>query len=287
MWGRRKKEPALVVVDDVMGLEIQPASSDPSGLDPRIVDTTSLFLDRLYQNYYDFIDLGTCDGGGFEIAKCQGGRRGLGFDIEPTAVIRGLDKGLDVACYDVCALESVKPTVDFTICSHILEHLPSIASVRSVIDAAARMSRDYLLISGPCFEEESYLLDNGVKLLHSLMLDHTCKFKIIELVTMLHELQLRDYTICLTERIEDTSNHWVHAQDQHVPPFGLWTYDETKHDAKPQFVFDREIYRDFVCVVPLRDGIDSGLILKQFMWGYDKIAFQSSWGLFGAPGRPR
>ena len=286
MWGRRKKAGAGAAAEDLRAS--RDAVEPPSPvLDARIVETTRLFLQRLSQGSYDFVDLGTCEGGGFEIAARLGGKRGLGFDIDPSLVASGLDRGLDVACHDIRALKTDAAKVDFAVCSHILEHLPDVAAVTSVIDASARLARDYILIFGPCFDEEDYLSSLGVKLLHSLMLDHTCKFKVVELIAILHALDLRDYVIGLTERIEDSSNHWIYARDQPVSANALWTYDATRHSPKPHVVFDREVYRDFVCVVPLRDGIDTDAVLRDFRWGYEKIAFQSSWRLFGTPGRPR
>jgi hypothetical protein len=66
-----------------------------SAVDETIIQRLSVSNDRLLercrQGNYDFFDLGTCDGGGFVVGTEMGGRAGLGFDIDPNAVIRNLD----------------------------------------------------------------------------------------------------------------------------------------------------------------------------------------------------
>ncbi len=235
------------------------------------------FIEALRRGEYDFIDLGTCDGGGFEIAARQGARKGLGFDLEPLAVRRSLEKGLDVALYDICELQNDRACVDFAVCSHILEHLPSPAHVERLLRSLSVLCRDYLLISGPAFEDEDYLEKLGLKVLHSLMLDHTCKIKVRELQLVLQTIGCRDYVVALGEPLMSSANHWVYNSAQPVPHNGLWTYDPDKHLPKAAADFDRPIHRDFVCVVPLRAGISSEDVLRKFYWGFDKIVARATW----------
>ncbi len=253
------------------------ASGFASDADQDLHGRTKTFIEALRRGDYDFVDLGTCDGGGFTIAERQGGRKGLGFDLEPSAVRRSLDKGLDVALYDVCTLKEDSACVDFAVCSHILEHLPSLPDIEKVLRSLKKLCRDYLLISGPNFEDEEYLEGLGIKILHSLMIDHTCKIKIKDLQVALQNIDCRDFVIALTEPINDSSNVWLHNAAQAVPPEGLWTYDAVKHLSKPTIEFDRRLHRDFVCVVPLRNDIACDEILSNFFWGYDKVVVRSVW----------
>lgn len=251
-----------------------PAEPDPHA--DLKVDTAN-YLQKLAAGYYDFVDLGTLDGGGFKIGELQGGQRGLGFELSADAVRRAKDKGWDVALQDVCRLEPTSPQVDFAVCSHVLEHLPDLQSIQHVLRSLSSLCRNYILISGPCFETEPYLEQLGLKVLHSLMLDHTCKIKVGELVTILHKLELRDFTIALGERMIDSSDRWIYSSKQSVPPEGLWTFDSAKHLPKNSVGFDREVFRDFVCVVKLDQAVDTDMVLKRFFWGYDKIVDRSSW----------
>lgn len=259
----------------------EPLSTVTSGLasepNQELHERTKRYIEALRRGNYDFVDLGTCDGGGFIIAERQGGRKGLGFDLEPSVVRRSLDKGLDVALYDVCSLTIDSACVDFAVCSHILEHLPSLPDIEKVLRSLKRLCRDYLLISGPNFEDEDYLEGLGIKILHSLMIDHTCRIKIRDLQVALQSIGCRDFVIALTEPINDSSNIWLYNAAQVVPPEGLWTFDAVKHLSKPTIKFDRRLHRDFVCVVPLRDGIACDEILTNFYWGCDKVVVRSSW----------
>ncbi len=251
----------------------------PAGASEEVRASTTLYLRRLMNDYYDFIDIGTCEGGGFEIARLQGGKRGLGFELEPILIERNRDKGIDIACLDVRMLRASKPCVSFAICNHILEHLPNFYDVGSLVNSLKGICRDYIIVSGPCFDEEEYLYSQNVKLLHSAMPDHLCKFRVIDFIKMLHDLRLRDYVIALSERIENTHNHWLHSADEPYPPMGLWTYDKTKHRPKPDAAFEREIFANFICVIALRPDVDIEKVLGNYRWGYGRKVFRSSWAL--------
>lgn len=248
----------------------------PASASEAIRASTTVFLRRLLDDYYDFIDIGTCEGGGFDIARLQGGQRGLGFELEPSFIERNQDK-FDIACLDVRMLRAPKPCVSFAVCNHILEHLPNFYDVGSLVNSLTSICRDYIIISGPCFEEEEYLYTKNVKLLHSAMPDHLCKFRVIDFIKMLHDLRLRDYVIALSEPIEGVDNQWLHSADEPYPPMGLWTYDKTKHRPKPDVTFDREIYANFICVIALRPDVDIEKVLTNFRWGYGRKVFRSSW----------
>ena len=238
-------------------------------------ESNARFLTRLEGGGYDFIDLGSNHGGGFDVGERQGGRSGLGFDLQPDLVKHLIGRGRDVVCMDIRTLRTHAPVVDFAVCSHVLEHLPSIYDVGSVIGALRHVCRDYLLISGPCFEEEDYLYSRNLKVLHTAMTDHLSRFKVGDLAAMLHGLRMRDYIVALGEPLENSDSPWLHRADE--PAEGMWTWDAAKNRRKPQVSFDRKIYRDFVCIVQLRSGVDIASKLKSFYWGYEKVVFRSSW----------
>ena len=246
-----------------------------TGVPETLLRSNARYLDQLERGAYDFLDLGSNHGGGFTIGERQGGRRGLGFDLQPQLVEHLIGQGRDVACMDVRSLRTSQPVVDFAVCSHVLEHLPSIYDVGSVIGSLRRACRDYLLISGPCFEEEDYLYSKNLKVLHTAMTDHLSRFKVIDLVTMLHSLRLRDYVVALTLPLKDSNDPWIHRADE--PAEGMWTWDAQKSLPKSYASFDRPIHRDFICMVQLRDGVDLSAALETFYWGYDKVVMRSQW----------
>jgi hypothetical protein len=155
---------------------------------------------------YDFLDLGTNQGGGFKIGERLGGGKGVGFDLNPAVVQWNLDRGRDVMCLDVRTLPPGATGIRFAVCSHVLEHLPSLYDVGSVISALAPLCRDFLLLYGPNFDSEAFLYQQNLKLLHSAMRDHLCRFRTIDLVKLLFDLGLRDFVIGGAGVIHDSNN---------------------------------------------------------------------------------
>jgi hypothetical protein len=242
-------------------------------LTAKLAESNARILAGLRAGHYDFLDLGTNQGGGFKIGERLGGVKGAGFDLSPVLAQRNLDRGRDVMCHDVRALPDGVTGIRFAVCSHVLEHLPSIYDVGSVIAALAPLCSDFLLLYGPNFDSEPFLYQRGLKLVHSAMRDHLCKFRTIDLARVLFDLGLRDFAMGLTGQIDDSSNVWVHRAD--APADGLWSWEEGKSLPKPFIRFDPPLHRDFVCIVKLSAEADYSVVLKNFVWGCKKVVFRS------------
>jgi hypothetical protein len=243
-------------------------------LTSRLAENNERILSGLRAGKYDFLDLGTHDGGGFKIGEHLGGQHGVGFEVEPLMAERNLDRGRDVMCLDVRMLPPGITGVRFGVCSHVLEHLPNLYDVGSVIAALTPLCSDFLLICGPNFDSENFLYSHNLKLVHSAMRDHLCKFRTIDLVRVLFDLDLRDFVIGVSGVISGSASPWVHRSD--APAEGLWMWTEEKNLPKPMINFDRPLYRDIVSVVKLREEVNISRIMRDFYWGCDKTIFQST-----------
>ncbi len=241
---------------------------------PKLLESNARILDGLRAGRYDFLDLGTNQGGGFKIAERLGGRKGAGFEMNPALAQWNLDRARDVMCADVRALPQGVTGIRFAVCSHVLEHLPTFYDVGSVIASLASLCADFLFLAGPNFDSEDFLYRHNLKLVHSAMRDHLCRFRTIDLVKLLYDLGLRDFVIGLTGVINDSSNIWIHRAD--APADGIWSWEEGKSLPKPAMRFDRPLHRDFVCVVKLSQAADHAALLKNFVWGCDRIIFRSN-----------
>jgi hypothetical protein len=241
-------------------------------LTPQLKISNERILSGMQAGAYDFADIGTCGGGGFEIARLLGGRRGVGFELDPNLTQRSLDSGLDVMCQDVRTLPAGIKGIRFAVCSHILEHIPNIYDVGALVSALSELCSDYLIISGPNFDTEEFLYSRGLKVLHSAMDDHLCKFKTIDLIQLLYGLGLRDFVIGLSEEMRDSNSVWIHRAD--AAPEGLFMWN---HECLPKpFVnFDAPLHRDIVCVIKLNPKVDTDAILRDFRWKCDKVIFRS------------
>ena len=243
-------------------------------LTAELEQSNARILAGLQVGAYDFLDLGSNDGGGFKIGQQLGGQSGVGFELDPGLAQWNIDHGRDVMCLDVRTLPTDITGIRFAVCSHVLEHLPNLYDVGSVISALARVCQDYLLIYGPNFDSEEFLYAHNLKVLHSAMRDHLCKFRTIELMRLLFDLGLRDYVIGVSGEMRDSANIWIHRSD--APADGLWTWEESKSLPKPFVKFEPPLHRDFVCVVRLQANVDADEVLRHFFWGCDQIIVRSS-----------
>lgn len=240
----------------------------------QLAESNARILAGLRAGAYDFADFGTNQGGGFSIGERLGGQRGVGFELDPALAQWNLDRGRDVMCLDIRALPPGITGIRFAVCSHVLEHLPSLYDVGSVIAALAPICRDFLLISGPNFDSEAFLYGHNLKVVHSAMRDHLCRFHTIDLIRVLFDLGLRDFTLGLSEQMRDSGNIWIHRAD--APAEGLWTWQEGSSLPKPFVPFDPPLHRDIVCVVRLHAAVDTDAVLHNFLWGCNKVIVRSA-----------
>lgn len=243
-------------------------------LSPQMTESNARILAGLRAGAYDFLDLGTNQGGGFKIGEHLGGHRGVGFELDPGLTQWNLDRNRDVMCLDVRTVPRDISGIRFAICSHILEHLPNIYEVGSTVASLVPLCKEYILITGPNFDSEDLLYGHNLKVLHSAMRDHLCKFRTIDLIRILFDLDLRDFVIGVTGEMKDSFNPWIHRAD--APAEGLWTWEEGKSLPKPFVAFDPPLHRDIVCIVKLRPDVDYDAVLRNFYWGCDRVIFRSA-----------
>lgn len=200
---------------------------------------------------YDFLDFGASKGGSIDFAKARlGGKRGLGIDINPERVKKMQKAGYDAMVGDFVDLTLPPKCVRFVLMSHILEHVPDLKIVERTIDTARTAATDYLVITGPYFDEDKYLESLGFKFHWSDYRGHTCHLTTSQLMKILKKLELDDYELYLRGPIADSSNR--HILPLSTPVDSLH-YDPKVHPPKPTVKFGRPIWTDFVCYIRLRD----------------------------------
>jgi hypothetical protein len=156
----------------------------------------------------------------------------------------------------------------------VLEHLPSIYDVGGLLSALSKIAADYIVIWGPNFDTEEFLYSRSLKVLHSAMLDHLCKFRPIDLVRVLFDLDLRDFVIGLNGEMRDSNSPWIHRADS--PGEGLFMWNEENCLPKPFVHFSVPLYRDIISIVKLNSGVSTSAVLRDFPWGCDKIIIRSA-----------
>ena len=204
----------------------------------------------------DFLDFGASNGGSIEFAKRRlGGKRGVGVDIDGAKVARMRSLGYACLEADITSLDLPPDSVRFVVMSHVLERLPSLDAIQRTLDSAARVAKDFLYIQGPYFDADDLLSTQGLKFYWSDWRGHPFHLTTWELIALLYDLGLVSYVLQARLPITDSSDPAIHPlaspPDQH-------DYSPEIHPPKPAVVFapplhKRRVYREFVCVVRLRD----------------------------------
>src|SRR3990167_3322459 len=211
---------------------------------------TELKREYLAAGKFDFLDFGASKSASIEYGKAHFfGKRGLGIDLDAERVSATNKAGYDCVVGDITKIKIPKKCVRFVKMAHILEHMPDIKAIESVIKLAEKSATDFLVITGPFFDEDKYLAAEGFKLHWSDYPDHPYHLKVSELVNILNKLKLDNYEIFLRFPIDDSSNQHIHPLNS--PPHSH-QYDAKIHPPKKHIVFARDIWTDFVCYVQLR-----------------------------------
>jgi hypothetical protein len=199
---------------------------------------------------YDFVDFGSKVGHSMNFAmKKLGGKRGLGIEIKPEMVKEAKKNGHEVILGDITNLELPDDFVRFTVISHLLEHLSDLEMVKKTLQTAARISREFIYIRGPIFDNDEYLETLGLRVFWSNWPGgHTCHLTTGQLSTILESIGVRGYKIDFEVEINDSNSPNIHSLSSSP---NQTEYDPEKHPPKPFVKFDRKLYREFVCIVNL------------------------------------
>ena len=200
---------------------------------------------------YDFIDLGTKNGGSIEFAKKKlGGKKGLGIDLNNLNVIAARKSGYDCLKGDATNLDFIENSFSFIVMSHFLEHLSDLDTIEKVIKNSAEIAKDFLYIQGPFFDADRYLKHLGLKLYWADWHGHPTHLTTIDLVEMLKKNGLNKYIFRVRNPITNSLNPAIHPiaspQDQHEYDYGM-------HPPKAFINFKKPVFKEMICYVPLRN----------------------------------
>jgi len=199
----------------------------------------------------DFLDFGASKGSTIEFAKDRfGARSGLGVDIDEAKVRTLQEQGQPCIHADVTNLQLPPKSVRFVLMNHFLEHLPGLAAAKKAIVCAATAARDFLYIAGPYFDADVYLESLGLKFYWSDWHGHPCHLTTSLLHALLVGSGLNRYVILGRAPVRDSRSPYIHPMDS---PSNQGEYDPAVHPAKRLVEFDAPLYKEIICVVPLRD----------------------------------
>ncbi len=216
----------------------------------------------IQSNKFDFLDFGAYSGDSLEYGEVHFfGERGLGIDLDPKRVAIMKKAGYDCVVGDLTKIIIPKKCVRFVKMAHILEHMPDYKAIERVVGLAEKSATNFLVITGPYFDEDKYLASKGFKLHWSDYPDHPYHLMVSELVHILNKLKLDNYEIYLRFPILNSSNQHIHPLNS---PSHSHLYNPKIHPPKRHVSFNKDIWTDFVCYVQLKETKNWDQITKAY-----------------------
>lgn len=217
---------------------------------------------------FDFLDFGASKSASIDYGiKHFFAKRGLGIDLDEERVRQMNESGYDCMVGDLTNLSVPDNCVRFVKMAHILEHMPNLNGVEKAIASAKRAATDFLVITGPFFDEDAYLRSKGLKLDWSDYPEHTCHLTIKQLLNILKKLNINTYEMYVRYKIADSSSDRIHPLSS---PVGSHQYNPKIHPPKKKIKFNKDVWTDFVCYIKLKEVKNWNEITKAYK---DQIPF--------------
>jgi hypothetical protein len=206
---------------------------------------------------YAFVDAGCGDGGSTSHLLRRFGRApGLGLDYHQEYIDAARAAGLDAMFCNLLMHDLLLPenAVEFGAAMDVLEHLPTERDAVTVVERLAHVSRDFVFIRHPSFEDMEYLAGLGLKLNWTDWTDHSNMMTLDDYRRVFAEHGWTDYAIRPHMRYDDSSHGSVLPLG--APPDTV-QYDPEAHGPKPIVAFDRPVWGKFDIFVKLDPTIDA------------------------------
>ena len=175
---------------------------------------------------YDFIDLGAGSGGSIRHCSRRFKARGIGIEQSRRRVAQAREAGIEVIHGDG-ALFDCEKVVRFVTMMDMLEHLPDLNVVESVLAKAVKAARQFIFIRHPSFEGEEEARRRNYIVGHWREGGgHTAHIKLSEFAEMFARLGVGPVIVNSVEPIRHTSHEVIMGLDGEKPDeaidFPLW-----------------------------------------------------------------
>jgi hypothetical protein len=199
---------------------------------------------------YDFLDFGTGYGGCYDFAREKlGGRIGLGFEFLRHRVVALKKEGYNCHLADITKISFPKKSVRFITISHVLEHLPNLKEVEKVINTAINTATEFVFIEGPSFDFDDVLKQHGLKFYWVGWTNHPSNVTTGLIKQTAKHNKIHRYDL-LTENPSISDSASVDIVPLKAKAGSK--YDPVAYGPKPMVVFDKPIFRSFVCFLWLK-----------------------------------
>jgi SAM-dependent methyltransferase len=200
----------------------------------------------------ELLDLGCGDGRSLTSAARRFGVPGVGLDLSAGKVRRAQAEGRSVYRADIRDLDPGDfPSVRYVMMDNVLEHLPDLDEVASVVASACALASRLVHIRHPSFEDVDYLAAHGLK---QYWTDwpgvHTAPIRLHEFVAMAAAAGVYRVEILPVLRALDAADPTLLPLDAPSGQRKLdravhGAYDPVAHGPKPHVVLERPVYYAF------------------------------------------
>jgi SAM-dependent methyltransferase len=200
----------------------------------------------------ELLDLGCGPGRSLESAVRRFDANAVGLELNAAKVRTAQEQGLPVFQADILDLQPADfPSVRYVTMDNVLEHLPTLDAVETVLAKSCQLAADAVYVRHPSFEDEEYLAGLGLK---QYWTDwpgaHTAHIRLHEFVAMANRAGVYRVLISPVLRAVDSADPTLLPLD--APPGQRkldrsrhGAYDPDRHGEKPAVTFDRPVYFAF------------------------------------------
>lgn len=220
-----------------------------------IEETNILILEKLIEGCIDFIDAGCGVGGSIDYCQKKFGYDiGIGFDLNSSKISQAQENGYLVFNEDILKLDFPEKSVVFSSMMDFLEHLPDQASAKTIIQRLGNVSRDFLFIRHPNFDDISFLSTYGLKLTWTDWTGHKNMMTVADFCSIFFELNWNDYRIIPRRLIKNSYDESIIPAS--APP-NTQKYSDLVGFNKEFISFNKPIYYQYDIFVKLNSNISN------------------------------
>lgn len=195
---------------------------------------------------WDFIDIGTSNGGSQNFCQGAFGGKGIGIDIAEDKVANARAKGFDAVVGDARNVPEELGQFRYGFFSNILEHLPDYDYALDVVAGVWPRVDDFIAITGPNFDHEDYLRSKGFKRYFADWSGHTWHHLCSDLNRIMEAIGATRFIVGEFDRVHDSNHITIHSIDE---PGNQGPYNAEVHLVKPFVSFhERKVCATLIAV---------------------------------------
>ena len=229
-----------------------------------IYETQPIHLPKDYLSQFNFLDLGAKHGKMRE--WCQnmfGTDNGLHIEMSEEHIEVMNEKNIPNIQADISNLTFDENCVDFTVCTHTIEHLPSLKHIQNVIENSIKVSRQFCFFTWPFFDKDEYLSQYDLIPFYSTWDGHSTQITVKQFFELCQDIGIDEKNILCTyrERIND-SNHKAILHIDSPADSDVWREEISL--PKPYIEFEEDVYYETMVIIGCGSDEQNQNLFKSF-----------------------